>query len=617
MAAGTHWREALQIAVYDKDLLTPCSDNLEKVDSMLQKFGEEHDVNEVAVVCAMGTKRNGKSFLLNMFVKYASYCEANPPMTKTESFNDWKDVPLEIISPDTHGKEPCRFISQETEDNAGLTKGVFVYPKVFLAQERPDTRPETAATHRHHRPKQFALLVMDTEGSGDSDQPEVGLYVLPCMLSSKIIFNTLKFEQSHLDHFGHIVCAWAAAMESYNEGNSRRAMSGIMKANPDAMLHILARDYKFPSASTKTHEQQSHDMYKRYRDQGAKSGSAAGIIDTQFNHTDAAPKVTCTCLPYIGDKAVGKDPLECNLSELSDDFKVDLHKFFERHLYAGILASKPHVGSEPLAVSGHTGFKATTEALIKVLNDNRDGEWRNPGTFFEVVKQVNKRKIDEGKRVLQGATSGASGTVIVGCLAYFHPGYLALSLLACGAIWAAARRGDPEAMRRDVTRTGRSVYTAAISKSFWRQKYSAVRFYWKSLRPEIEVPLAGGPGVSTNVQEPGPGPPLSIRVQEPGQGVSTNVQEPGPSVVESGGGAEPHADEVYEEVVSSLGLADKFPATAWPKTDPEWAAALVNTKEFGVTNAKILRLGRGLECDIGSTTDKAEKICLILEAMRS
>ena len=70
---------------------------------------------------------------------------------------------------------------------------------------------------------------------------------------------------------------------------------------------------------------------------------------------------------------------------------------------------------------------------------------------------------------------------------------------------------------------------------------------------------------------------------------------------------------IYKEVLEALSPHSDM--TEWPKTDPEWASSLASAP--GVTFPQIQALLKANGLSTSAKTTKQEKICQILEHLRS
>ena len=175
-------------------------------DEGLRKILTKKDVKNlpIAVLSVAGAFRKGKSFLINLFMNYL------------------KENNSQISGEDKDAEIPMLFSWRGGTKRD--TTGILAWPELFKLKNSSNG-------------KEFALLILDTQGTFDDEssvRDNATIFALACMTSSKIVYNlTQQLQEDNLQHLALFTNYGKLALE---QGQLR----------PFQSLCFLIRDWQVP-----------------------------------------------------------------------------------------------------------------------------------------------------------------------------------------------------------------------------------------------------------------------------------------------------------------------------------------------------------------------------------
>jgi atlastin len=289
----------------------------------------------------MGEMRTGKSFLLDLFLRYLRYQDqvgdvdndpAQPPRGGEEPFK----MPAWMTSTDIiHGAQDTAGGFRFKAGEAPCTQGVWIWSEPFV---------------RKLDGQSVALLLMDTQGAWDSEmtkEQSATIFGLTAVLSSKQIYNiNMQISEVYIDNLVFFMqFAQAALRKSAAEMEAQgQKVDKETVERPFMSLDFLVRDWKyFKDSATVDECKQSmadhlerHLKTKKLTDEDKDSGRKALV--RMFK------RIQCRCMPHPGFK-IEKDTWSGAIRDIDQDFARFLDMYV-REVFSDGLSTKEILGSE-------------------------------------------------------------------------------------------------------------------------------------------------------------------------------------------------------------------------------------------------------------------------------
>lgn len=315
---------------------------VEEVLDALGKRLKEVGAQKVAVISVMGAFRTGKSFLLDLFLRYLRYeedsrgngvnAEAGPPPPERGSGQEYP-LPAWVTSagPTIEGvanEDGFRF-------KGGMdmcTEGIWVWSEPFM---------------RELEGEKVALLLFDTQGAWDSSmtkEQSATIFGLTAVLSSKLIYNiTQQIQEDKVDNLTYFMqfaqsAIHKASVEMQSEGH---AINQAEVDRPFQALDFLVRDWRnFRKDMTMAQcmEQMKEHMQRHVNPKRVRENSTAEVLNNMFH------RMTCMCLPHPG-LAIQEDTWSGAVADISTDF-VRFMDVYVREVFRTDLKPKKILGSD-------------------------------------------------------------------------------------------------------------------------------------------------------------------------------------------------------------------------------------------------------------------------------
>jgi len=315
----------------------------------LTKSLRETGVSQVAVVSVMGAFRTGKSFLLDLFLRYlrhdekvrASGAEADEAMPPARAEGVQFPLPDWITSAGGTLEGASDDCSAGFRFKGGMdrcTQGIWVWSEPFV---------------RRIDGKDVALLLMDTQGAWDSQmtkEQSATIFGLTAVLSSKQIYNiSMQIQEDKVENLTYFMeFAQAALRAASNDLNSNSAQKPetLQRINSEASrpfqsLEFLVRDWKhFEDEFTmeQCHEQMQDHMSRHLDPAKVAENSTVTALNNMFH------KISCFCLPHPGRK-IEKETWTGAVKDIDSDFLRFIDSYVKNVFKTG-LEVKSILGTE-------------------------------------------------------------------------------------------------------------------------------------------------------------------------------------------------------------------------------------------------------------------------------
>lgn len=300
--------------------------------SILQKVGS----HKLAVVAVMGAFRTGKSFLLDLFLRYLRHEESNPghnghESEPRESGKDFAAPPWLTASEFVEGandKAPSGFRFRGGMD--ACTEGIWVWSEPFPKMINGE---------------KVMLILMDTQGAWDSEltqEQSATIFGLTAVLSSKLIYNiNMQIQEDKIENLAYFMnFAQAALRAAASDGDVKMDQADLQKEidQPFQSLDFLVRDWK--NFRDNDSEDACNDMMEQHlkKHVNPEKRDTAKALDAMFR------KMRCCCLPHPGLK-IEKEAWTGAVSDIDQDFTRFMHRYVES-VFRTDLDSKKILGTE-------------------------------------------------------------------------------------------------------------------------------------------------------------------------------------------------------------------------------------------------------------------------------
>lgn len=308
-------------------------DALGRLEKRLRELGNQR----IAVVSVMGAFRTGKSFLLDLFLRFLRYEAAMGPSTDAPTVRGTGEpfpLPAWVTSAGSH-------IEGASDDVDGFrfkggmdacTEGIWVWSEPFI---------------RTIRGKQVALLLMDTQGAWDSNmtkEQSATIFGLTAILSSKQIYNiNMQIQEDKVENLSYFMRFAQAALRKASADLERDGQkldqAGVEK--PFQALDFLVRDWRHFKEDwnmEQCKEQMEQHLSRHANPQKVVENSTAEALHSMFQ------RISCFCLPHPG-LAIERDTWTGNVADVSTDFMRFADSYI-RAVFTEGLDTKSILGSE-------------------------------------------------------------------------------------------------------------------------------------------------------------------------------------------------------------------------------------------------------------------------------
>jgi len=203
----------------------------------------------ISVVCVVGAFRTGKSFIMDLFLRYLRHtadpntAEAKPASVAHEDWLLAEGTTLDALAHDEH--------SQESDDTRRLaegftwrpgsvrnTTGMWIWSKPFIR-----INPLHSAGNEAE-PREVAVLLVDTQGMFDMKTAQMltaAIFGLSTLISSYLVYNVEKrIQEDNLQHLA-LFTEYGRIALSTMEANT---VGPVVARPPFQTLQFLVRDFQ-------------------------------------------------------------------------------------------------------------------------------------------------------------------------------------------------------------------------------------------------------------------------------------------------------------------------------------------------------------------------------------
>jgi len=310
--------QVVKLCLQDKCVVLD-DEALEKINAGLQATG----ASKLAVLSVMGAYRTGKSFLLDIFLRYLSKAQ---PAAASRTRNDGAGLPSWLAGADKKLAE-----GKEKDGSAGFlwrpgmqkcTEGIWIWSQPFVLERDGE---------------KVAVLLMDTQGAWDSQlskEDSAVIFGLTSIISSKQIYNISKqIDEAKVENLACFVEHARRAMRAHDDDDEAASASKAIKTStvdeadvgaPFQTLEFLVRDWANFEDEWSLEEcraQMKEHLAQHTDPDVVKSGN-----ETVNEMRSLFQEMACFCLPHPG-MVIEKKSWEGDLSKLEDDFVVFLDTY--------------------------------------------------------------------------------------------------------------------------------------------------------------------------------------------------------------------------------------------------------------------------------------------------
>jgi len=315
----------------------------------LEKALRATSCEQIAIISVMGAFRTGKSFMLDLFLRFLRSGEGALEGTKVPR-GSVEDTELPIPSwlgateklEGADGESGFRF-------KGGMdvcTEGIWVWSEPFV---------------RKIDGQDVALLLMDTQGawdSGMSKEQSASIFGLTAVLSSKQIYNvTSQIQEDKVENLTYFMEFARAALRQAALDNKSKSEE-VQK--PFQMLDFLVRDWKnFHDEWTveQCKEQMAEHLARHCDPSKVVENSSAEALESMFAN------IGCFCLPHPGFQ-IEKAKWTGEVKDISRDF-LNLADDYIRDVFASGIVAKKIMGS---SLSPHS-FGPILRNFVEAFHD--------------------------------------------------------------------------------------------------------------------------------------------------------------------------------------------------------------------------------------------------------
>jgi len=304
------------------------------------------DVKQIAVVSVMGAFRTGKSFLLDLmlrFLRYEAKCQKDG--VEPEAFNP----PERGVGEDGKTLIPCPLPAWITSQG-GTLEGVGEEPDGFKFKGGMDVCTEgiwvwSDPFLRIIDGKRVALLLMDTQGAWDSSmtkEQSATIFGLTAVLSSKQIYNiSMQVQEDKVENLAYFMRFAQTSIQQASLGIPEGSVSKDAIERPFQTLDFLVRDwrnYKKTFTVAQCKEMMAEHLSRHMDLEKVKENSTAEVLASMFHHCG------CFGLTHPGF-AIEDEDWDGDLKVVESDF-IRLMDVYIRDVFQTNLDAKQILGAD-------------------------------------------------------------------------------------------------------------------------------------------------------------------------------------------------------------------------------------------------------------------------------
>lgn len=310
----------------------------------IQMALKQTGVQKIAVVGVMGAFRTGKSFLLDLMLRYLRHTDparVRPEVTECEVpqwIND-REVPdwaVECGASMVEGREGSGDAEREgfiwRPGMEKCTEGVWFWSEAFV---------------RKAGDEDVAVLLMDTQGAWDArmtKEQSATVFGLTTLLTSRLVYNVSKqIQQDKIDNLLYFTDMAQAALRTKESSLRLRAPEGLVR--PFQALEFLVRDWPhYPEGQAPLQGRSMMvDHLRQYSDTGVSEDTKSmDTLQGMFS------KIDIWCLPHPS-LSIEKQSWDGDLSTIERSFWRFVDAYFDKIFSPTELSVKTTLGT-PITV---------------------------------------------------------------------------------------------------------------------------------------------------------------------------------------------------------------------------------------------------------------------------
>jgi len=296
-------------------------------------------VSKIAIISVMGAFRTGKSFLLDIMLRYLRYeasCYAagkDPEESVVQVRGDGSEYTLPAwmtaLGPKMEGvgDNPDGFRFKGGMDVC--TEGIWVWSEPFLRKIDGES---------------VGLVLMDTQGAWDSQmtkEQSATIFGLTAVLSSKQVYNiSMQIQEDKVENLTYFMRFAQTAIQKASLDIPAGTIGKEDIERPFQALNFLIRDWRHFKKDWTV--EQCKDQMKEHLDRHVdpakvRENSTAEMLNSMFHSID------CFCLPHPGF-ALEDDEWDGTVTDISPDF-IRLVDVYVKDIFQSRLHVKQILGS--------------------------------------------------------------------------------------------------------------------------------------------------------------------------------------------------------------------------------------------------------------------------------
>ena len=264
---------------------------------------------KISIVSIMGAYRTGKSFLLDLFLRYLRHMESNGSSSDNNEVEP-SAIPAWLMT------EGAQVTEGRVEEGKGFqwrggmekcTQGVWIWSHPFVIT-RGDER--------------IAVLLLDSQGAFDSQMTKdqsATIFGLTAVLSSFQIYNlSMQIQEDKIESLHYFMECASSCMRFLDE--DQESSNAKLFQN----LEFLVRDWpNFEPGWTMTQCEEQMNEHLAHHLNDAKDKTTPDALKKMFD------KISCWMLPHPGLK-INKSAWTGDISDIDPEFIKFLNKYVER-----------------------------------------------------------------------------------------------------------------------------------------------------------------------------------------------------------------------------------------------------------------------------------------------
>eukprot|EP00445_Apocalathium_hangoei_P000025 CAMPEP_0203840996 /NCGR_PEP_ID=MMETSP0359-20131031/1110_1 /ASSEMBLY_ACC=CAM_ASM_000338 /TAXON_ID=268821 /ORGANISM="Scrippsiella Hangoei, Strain SHTV-5" /LENGTH=635 /DNA_ID=CAMNT_0050755301 /DNA_START=61 /DNA_END=1969 /DNA_ORIENTATION=+ len=370
-AVGGERPRALQLVRLNERMVEINEAEFAIMERKLQEVGAE----QVAVVTVMGSFRTGKSFLLDLFLRYLRHEDAfggaaapspPPPRPAPPPRGSGEAYPLPAWwTAAAEGAKIAGAGQAAGEDGFRFRGGADPCTEGIWAWSEPFVRVLGG--------RRVALLLLDTQGAWGGDmtrEQSATIFGLTALISSRQIYNiNMQIEETKVDNMAYMMSIAQQALRkaAENRGGAENLRAEVTR--PFQCLDFLVRDWRnFEDEwlMARCREQMNEQLDRFLGPNARTEGSTAEALDSMYG------RIGAFFMPHPG-RAVEKTTWDGNIANVEEDF-VRFVDEYVREVFTDQLAVKTILGGElspttfPMVFRQFvTAFRSTAPAAMPFL----------------------------------------------------------------------------------------------------------------------------------------------------------------------------------------------------------------------------------------------------------